>query len=144
MIAEQGFALSEMNRRLLQIVRIGVIQEIDYTKAKARVKVGDNVTGWRPWVSLAKAWIPPAVGDQVVVLSPNGDFEQGILFPALYHSKSKPPSNKENELKIKLSENSSVCFDSNLEKLTVKIGLQTLELNSLGLYLNGMPLLPGI
>jgi phage baseplate assembly protein V len=144
MIAEQGFALSEMNRRLLQIVRIGVIQEIDYTKAKARVKVGDNTTGWRPWVSLAKAWIPPAVGDQVVVLSPNGDFEQGILFPALYHSKSKPPSNKENELKIKLSENSSVCFDSNLEKLTVKIGLQTLELNSLGLYLNGMPLLPGI
>jgi phage baseplate assembly protein V len=144
MIAEQGFALSEMNRRLLQIVRIGIIQEIDYTKAKARVKVGDNVTGLRPWVSLAKAWIPPAVGDQVVVLSPNGDFEQGILLPALYHSKSKSPSNKENELKIKLSENSSVCFDSDLENLTVKIGSQSLELNALGLFLNGMPLLPGI
>jgi phage baseplate assembly protein V len=144
MIAEQGFALSEMNRRLLQIVRIGVIQEIDYAKVKARVKVGNNVTGWRPWVALAKAWIPPTVGDQVVVLSPNGDFEQGILLSALYHSKSKPPSNKENELKIKLSENSSVCFDSNLEKLTVKIGAHTLELNTLGLFLNNMPILPGV
>jgi phage baseplate assembly protein V len=144
MIAEQGFVLSEMNRRLLQIVRIGVIQEIDYSKAKARVKVGDNVTGWRPWVSQAKAWIPPAVGDQVVVLSPNGDFEQGILLPALYHSKSKPPSNKGNEIKFKLSENSSVCFDSNLENLTIKIGTQTLELNTLGLFLNNMPILPGV
>jgi phage baseplate assembly protein V len=144
MIAEQGFLLSEMNRRLLQIVRIGVIQEINYTKAKARVKVGDNITGWRPWVSQAKTWIPPAVGDQVVVLSPNGDFEQGIILSALYHNKSKPPSNKENEIKFKLSENSSVCFDSNLEKLTVKIGPQTLELSVSGLYLNGMPLLPGI
>jgi phage baseplate assembly protein V len=144
MIAEQGFALSEMNRRLLQIVRIGVIQEIDYTKVKARVKVGDNVTGWRPWVSQAKAWIPPAVGDQVVVLSPNGDFEQGVLLPALYHSKSKPPSNKKNELKIKLSESSSVCFDSNLENLTIKIGPQTLELSALGLFLNNMPILPGV
>jgi phage baseplate assembly protein V len=144
MIAEQGFLLSEMNRRLLQIVRIGVIQEIDYAKAKARVKIGDNVTGWRPWVSLAKGWIPPVVGDQVVVLSPNGDFEQGIILSALYHSKSKPPSDKENEIKFKLSENSSFCFDSNLEKLTVQIGPHTLELNALVLFLNNMPLLPGI
>jgi phage baseplate assembly protein V len=144
MIAEQGFVLSEMNRRLLQIVRIGVIQEIDYNKAKARVKIGDNTTGWRPWISLAKAWIPPAVGDQVVVLSPNGDFEQGVLLPALYHSKAKAPSNEENEIKFRLSESSSICFDSDLEKLTIKIGPQTLELNALGLFLNNMPILPGI
>jgi phage baseplate assembly protein V len=144
MIAEQGFALSEMNRRLLQIIRIGIIQEIDYVKAKARVKIGDNITGWRPWVSLAKAWIPPSVGDQVVVLSPNGDFEQGIILSALYHSKSKAPSNKENEIKFKLSETSSICFDSDLEKLTIKIGPQTLELNAFGLFLNNMPILPGI
>jgi phage baseplate assembly protein V len=144
MLAEQGFLLSEMNRRLLQIVRIGVIQEIDYSKAKARVKVGDNVTGWRPWVSLAKGWIPPAVGDQVVVLSPNGDFEQSVILPALSSNKKPPPSDKSNEIMFKFSENSYVCFDSKLEKLTVKIGPQTLEFSALGLFLNNLPITPGL
>jgi phage baseplate assembly protein V len=142
MIAEQGFLLSEMNRRLLQIVRIGVIQEIEGTKA--RVKIGDNVTGLRPWISLAKAWIPPTVGEQVVVLSPNGDFEQSVILPALYSNKKTAPSDNPNEIMFKFSENSSVRFDSNLEKLTIKIGPQTLELNALGLFLNNMPILPGI
>jgi phage baseplate assembly protein V len=144
MIAEQGFLLSEMNRRLLQIVRIGVIQEIDYAKAKARVKIGNNVTGWRPWVSLAKGWIPPAVGDQVVVLSPNGDFEQGIILSALYHSKSKPPSDKENEIKFKFSETNYITFDFDLQKMAIKIGPQMLEFNASGLFLNNMPILPGV
>jgi phage baseplate assembly protein V len=144
MIAEQGFALSEMNRRLLQIVRIGVIQEIDYAKAKARVKIGDNMTGWRPWVSLAKGWIPPAVGDQVVVLSPNGDFEQGIILSALYHSKSKPPSDKENEIKFKFAEHNYITFDFDLQKMAIKIGPQMLEFSALGLFLNNMPILPGV
>jgi phage baseplate assembly protein V len=144
MLAEQSFVLSEMNRRLLQIIRIGVIQEVDAAKAKARVKIGDNVTGWRPWVSPANAWNPPVVGDQVVILSPNGDFEQGVILPALYHTNSKAPSDKLNEIMFKFSENSSVCFDSNLEKLTIKIGPQTLELNALGLFLNNMPIVPGL
>lgn len=144
MIAEQGFALSEMNRRLLQIVRIGVIQEIDYAQAKARVKIGDNLTGWRPWVSLAKGWIPPFVGDQVVVLSPNGDFEQSVLISALYHNKSKPPSDKKNEMKFEFSADNFIIFDFDLQELTIKIGPQRLDLNALGLFLNGLPITPGI
>jgi phage baseplate assembly protein V len=144
MLAEQGFVLSEMNRRLLQIIRIGVIQEVNVAKAKVRVKIGDNVIGWRPWVSPANAWNPLVVGDQVVILSPNGDFEQGIILPALYHAKSKAPSNKENEIMFKLAENSFVRFDSNLENLTIKIGPQTLELNAFGLFLNDMPIAPGL
>jgi phage baseplate assembly protein V len=144
MLAEQGFLLSEMNRRLLQIVRIGVIQEIDYSKAKARVKVGDNLTGWRLWISLSKAWMPPTVGDQVVVLSPNGDFEQSVIMPALYSNKKPAPSDEEEEIMFKFSENSHVCFDSKLEKLTVKIGPQTMDFSALGLFLNNMPILPGV
>jgi phage baseplate assembly protein V len=140
MISEQGFVLSEMNRRLLQLIRVGVIKEVDFENAKAKVKIGKNVTGWRPWVALSKAWIPPVVGEQVVLLSPNGDFEQGIILPALYHTKSKAPSDNEHEMKIKLSENSYVCFDSDLEKLTVKVGMQTLELNEFGLFLNNLPI----
>jgi phage baseplate assembly protein V len=142
MIAEQGFFLSEISRRLLQIVRIGVIQEIDGTKA--RVKIGDNVTGFRPWISPAKAWIPPVVGDQVVVLSPNGDFEQSVLLSALYSTKTPAPSDKSNEVMFKFSDISSACFDSDLEKLTIKIGPQTLEFSALGLFLNGLPITPGL
>lgn len=42
MIAEQGFLLSEMNRRLMQILRVGLIKEVDVKNAKAKVKIGDN------------------------------------------------------------------------------------------------------
>ncbi len=38
---DHNFAIAELNRRLANIIRIGLVKEIDYEKARVRVKVGE-------------------------------------------------------------------------------------------------------
>ncbi|MFP3022837.1 MAG: phage baseplate assembly protein V, partial [Wolbachia sp.] len=45
---ESNFAISELQRKLANIVRIGVVKEVDYEKAKVRVKIGELLTDFLP------------------------------------------------------------------------------------------------
>ena len=60
---EQGFTLNDLGRRLANIIRIGMIFEIDHETAKARVKICDLMTNWLPWVNSSSgnnnSWNPP-------------------------------------------------------------------------------------
>ena len=121
MLAEQGYLLSEISRRMTQLIRIGRIYDVDYRHAKVKVKIGENITSWRPWISLSNAWVPPKKDEQVVLLSPNGDFEQGIVLPALYYTQFPAPSDKPNETKLDLSKDNAITFDENRDQLTIKM-----------------------
>jgi phage baseplate assembly protein V len=80
--------ITEAFRLINNIVRVGTIAEVDVSRARARVKAGDNLTGWRPWASARTGttidWDPPTVGEQVVLFSPAGDLAQSIIFTGLY------------------------------------------------------------
>lgn len=124
MLAEQGYILSELDRRLTQMIRIGVIQEVDLAKAKVKVKIGDNVTDWRPWLTQAgriKTWNPPVIGEQVLVLSPSGDFEQSVVLPSLYYQKFKAPSDQNEEIKVEFSQDNFIIW--NIEKNHLQLHL---------------------
>ena len=48
---KDGFNLNDLARRLANIIRLGQIFEIDYSVAKARIKIGDLETDWLPWIT---------------------------------------------------------------------------------------------
>lgn len=124
MLAEQGYLLSELDRRLKQMIRIGVVHAVDPAKAKVQVQIGQNTTDWRPWLAVAgmiKTWNPPVVGEQVLVLSPGGDFEQSVVVPSLYYTAFKAPSNDPAEHCIALSEESRVTWDAEKQQLQVTL-----------------------
>ncbi|MFJ2990713.1 phage baseplate assembly protein V [Collimonas sp. NPDC087041] len=87
---------SELLRLLLNLIRFGTIADIDHDAQRVRVRVGGNLTTWRPWITLragdAQSWFPPSVGEQVIVLSPEGELPNAVILPALYSDKSRPPS----------------------------------------------------
>lgn len=74
---EHSFNIAELQRKLANIVRIGLVKEIDYEKAKVRVKIGEFLTDWLPWITERAgkdtSWAPPDIDEQVVVLSPFGE-----------------------------------------------------------------------
>lgn len=83
-----NFELSDMRRRLANLIRVGTIASVDYSTARARVSIGQLLTAPLPWIASragdTTAWNAPTVGEQVVVLSQCGDLAQGIILPALY------------------------------------------------------------
>lgn len=42
---DQGYVISELDRCLTQLIRLGTVAEVDLQRAKVRVKLGDNLTG---------------------------------------------------------------------------------------------------
>ena len=93
-----SFAESETDRMLSGMLMAGTIEAVDYQAARVRVRSGDWVSAWLPWVALAagqvRHWRPPSVGEQVMILSPSGQPEQGMVMPGFYTDQhGQAPSN---------------------------------------------------
>jgi len=92
---ERDFQATELDRRLANIVRLGTVEQADYAKARIRVRCGDMLTGWLPWLTTRAGkditWWAPDIGEQVVVLSPSGEPAQGVVLFAVYQNSSPQP-----------------------------------------------------
>lgn len=95
---KQSYEISDLGRRIANIIRIGKVKEVDYSLAKARIAMGDILTDWLPWLTSRtgnnQSWHPLDIGEQVIVLAMGGDLSQGVILPALYTSNA-PSSNSD-------------------------------------------------
>lgn len=101
MTLEHGRDIAELFRRVNNLLRVGKVVDVDYTAAKAKVKIGMITTDWLPWlVPSTAAWIPLKSGEQVIVLAPNGDLSFGMILPALYQTDKPAPSSDKAKIAI--------------------------------------------
>lgn len=86
---------SDHARRLHNLIRYGVVAEVDYTGATAtypaiRVSLqdGELTSDWIPWATLRagndRVWDPPEVGEVVLLLSSSGDLANALALPAVF------------------------------------------------------------
>lgn len=94
-------AISELQRLLHNLVRVGVISAVDHggpdQPARVRVSIGDLETDWRPYHECraggTTTWNPPTVGEQATVLSPSGDLGAAVVLVGLNSTQHPAPSN---------------------------------------------------
>ncbi|HBB3894627.1 TPA: phage baseplate assembly protein V [Escherichia coli] len=71
--------LTEIMRLITNLIRTGVVTEVDREHWLCRVKTGDLETNWINWLTLragnARTWWRPSEGEQVVLLSLGGNLE---------------------------------------------------------------------
>lgn len=88
--------LLELERRLSNIVAKGSVSQVDASAARIKVAVGDVLTPWIRWaVDRAGddfAWWLPSVGEQVLLLSPAGDFAQSVAVKSIYQDAYPAPT----------------------------------------------------
>lgn len=81
-------SIAALARLLENLVRLGTIAEVNEPKARVRVKSGELLTTWLPWLAQRagadREWNPPTVGEQVLLLSPSGQLAQGIVLTGLF------------------------------------------------------------
>lgn len=93
--------VAELERRRRNAKRTGTVDVVDNAKGLARVKLVDGdksfVTDWLPWKEVAAGMttthIPPVVGQQVDVLSENGELTDGVIDFSLHSNQNKRPHN---------------------------------------------------
>lgn len=87
--------LTEIMRLITNLIRTGVVTEVDREHWLCRVKTGDLETNWINWLTLragnARTWWKPSEGEQVVLLSLGGNLETAFALPAVYSNQFAPP-----------------------------------------------------
>ncbi|WP_250294703.1 phage baseplate assembly protein V [Wolbachia endosymbiont of Oedothorax gibbosus] len=144
---ENNFAIAELQRKVANIIRIGVVKEVDYEKAKVRVKIGEFLTDWLPWIT-SKAgkdrdWSSPDIDEQVVVFSPLGELSLGVVLGGIYQERYPAPENKKEINSIKIQDGTRLLYDKEkhhleievVDKITLKVGESSIEMTKKGIKL---------
>lgn len=91
--------LTEIMRLITNLIRTGIVSDVDRDNWLCRVKTGDLETNWINWLTLragnTRTWWAPTVGEQVVLLSLGGHLETAFALPAIYSDTFPPPSDSE-------------------------------------------------
>ncbi|KLT22638.1 baseplate assembly protein GpV [Wolbachia endosymbiont of Armadillidium vulgare str. wVulC] len=144
---DHSFAISELNRKLANVIRIGVVKEIDYEKAKVRVKIGEFLTDWLPWITMKagedRSWLPPNIDEQVIVLSPFGELSLGVALAGIYQQKYAAPKNKKEINSVKFQDGTKFTYNKGkhhleievVDKITLKAGESSIEMTKSGIKL---------
>ncbi|WP_432786957.1 hypothetical protein AAEX37_01018 [Oligella sp. MSHR50489EDL] len=117
--------MDEILRLLYNLVRTGTISAVDYSAAapRVRVKTGDLETNWLPWMEYragtTKTWNPLTVGEQVIVFSPNGDLDEGIVLGAINSNNNPAPSNNRNHHITRYPDGATFVYDHNNGALSI-------------------------
>ncbi|GFR17445.1 spike protein [Trichonephila clavata] len=144
---DHNFAIAELSRKLANIIRIGLVKEVDYEKAKVRVKIGEFLTDWLPWIT-SKAgkdrdWSPPDIDEQVMVFSPLGELSLGVVLGGIYQERYPAPENKKEINSIKIQDGTRLLYDKEkhhleievVDKITLKAGESSIEMTKKGIKL---------
>lgn len=92
--------VEKLERANAQKIVWGTVAEIDFESAKARIEISPGVrTPLIPWIAAKAgahaAWAPPEIGEQVLVLLPNGaEFSGGVFLTGIYSKKFPAPEKK--------------------------------------------------
>jgi phage baseplate assembly protein V len=127
---------NEAARRVGNVVRLGTVAEVRLSApARCRVRTGEMVTGWLPWITLraggkvgGTAWWPPVVGEQCVLLSPGGDLAQGVALPGVYSDAMPQASEQAGVFRLDWSESDYMEYAGN--ELRIEVGGSTMHMQS--------------
>ena len=136
-----GFAFSEVVRKIANLIRIGKVAEID--GSTVRVQIGRVTTGWLPIVSCAGEnliWLPVSKGEQVAVFAPFGEFAQAFVLRSIHYNNFPAPAeqntvsvNAKSDVKVACEGECNVTFQNGFE---ITVGNSSLKISNSKISIN--------
>ncbi|WP_241667871.1 phage baseplate assembly protein V [Pseudomonas sp. Sample_24] len=117
--------LTDLIRRLENLLRAGTIAAIDPEAPRCRVKTGGLMTGWLPFFSpragTDSEWDPPSEGEQCLVLSPSGNPATGFVLYGIFSDQFPAPDNNLARRRRKYRDGAIVEYDTESHTLTATL-----------------------
>lgn len=132
--------IADIERRLLNAVRLARITAVDPSNARARVTFGgDTESAWLQFsagrAGGARVWAPPVVGEQVVVVCPSGDTAQGVILSSVPSDAFPAPSSDGGTYRMELPGGVSITIAGGTVDITAPGGV---SINGSALTHNGV------
>lgn len=98
-----------------EVLRLGTIASVDLANGTCTVESGDIVTGDIPWVAQragsVRHWSPPSVGEQCLLLAPEGDLAAGLVIVGLYSDACPAPSSSADISLVEYPDGAVIAYD---------------------------------
>lgn len=112
------------------LIRFGTVVELDLAQARCRVRYGDPdsedeaETDWVRWLAPragdVRIWCAPSIGEQVLLLCPDGQIGAGVALPGLWCNAFPPPANAEADV-IAWHDGARISYDPENSELLANL-----------------------
>lgn len=107
------------------LLRVGVIASIDLSAATCTVTLEDGVeTPELPWIAPRmgeiKAWAPPSVGEQVLLLCPAGEISAGLVLGGICSNANPAPIDEPLAL-VRFKDGAGISYDPVASELLIDL-----------------------
>lgn len=127
--------LAELSRRVENMIRFGTIAEVNHDARRVRVSSGELTTDWLKWragrAGATRTWDPPTLGEQVMVLSPSGVLENGIVVPSIYSDVHDAPDGSPDTHVTQYPDGAVTSYNHVTHVMAVS-GIKDLNINATG------------
>jgi len=117
------FEMSELARKLENLIRLGKIIAVDTTTSRAIVQLGNLTTRPLPWLEHAagetRTRRVPSIGEQVIVFSMSGELNNGIVLTGL--SQHTFPALPGIDEQVIFSDGTALSYNAQSHTLNVKV-----------------------
>lgn len=125
--------IAELIRLLENVIRFGVVAEIDEDTWRVRVTSGELDTTWLRWnaqrAGAFSIWVPPSIGEQVWLVCIGGNPETAIIGGSLYSNEHPAPGNSSKEMVITAPDGARFHYDAAAGALEVS-GIKTAKVSA--------------
>ncbi len=138
--------MTEAERRISNVALMGQVVALDTARARVRVQAGPITTGWLPFATMRagpdRTWHPPEPGEQVLLVAPGGDLNQGVVVGSLYRAEHPAPADSEDVSRTLFKDGAVMEYDRAQHhwrlavpaggRIVLEIGATKLELSDQG------------
>jgi len=115
----------DVPRLIGDLLRLGTIASVDLSAATCTVTTGDVTTGDLPWLAAraggVRIWCPPTVGEQILLLCPEGDVEAGLVLPGVFSTANPAPSDQEHLFLVEFGDQAALSYDAAAHALVAQL-----------------------
>ncbi len=132
----KSYDMTEANRRLANLVQVGVVESADYGTGTLRVRIGDIVTADLPMSSARaggdRTWWPYEIGEQVIVFAPSGNLAAGAILGAMPSDAAPAPGDRAGLHRTIYANGTVIEFDRDANHLRLHLGAGSAEIVATG------------
>jgi len=105
------------------VLRLGIVESVDLSAATVTVQLGDITSPPCPWLELAggfRTWMPPTVGEQALLLCPEGDIAHGVVLRGLYSTAFPAPAD-DGRARLLMPDGTIIDYDPETHELAITL-----------------------
>ncbi|HHA2064703.1 TPA: phage baseplate assembly protein V [Enterobacter kobei] len=121
-------SLQDIARAIRNLIRTGIVTDIDLDEGLCRVQTGGMQTTWLNWLTCragrSRVWWAPSVGEQVLILAIGGELDTAFVLPGIFSDDHPAPSASPDALHVSFPDGAVIEYEPESGALTVS-GIKT-------------------